>query len=172
MHLDKGGREGGGPLAASLVKSVRTLVAIKGLKSLLSSSPGTTSAFQHQGSSSHHQMVILASLLDHSNTPDEREGSEHSTNSSAINYSNVLPPPAGCGSVNSVSIFKSDLVMKHSGNNNDDPHGDGDGKDVGNDGLDNLDDDNSKATPRRPVTTGGHGYQTREKAKLEGRDGR
>jgi hypothetical protein len=38
--------------------------------------------------------------------------------------------------------------------------------------LDNLDDDNSKATPRRPVTTGGHGYQTREKAKLEGRDGR
>jgi len=130
MHLDKGGREGGGPLAASLVKSVRTLVAIKGLKSLLSSSPGTTSAFQHQGSSSYHQMVILASLLDHSSTTDEREGSEHSTNSSAINYSNVLPPPAGYGSVNSISIFKSDLVMKHSGNNNDDPHGDGNGKNV------------------------------------------
>jgi len=54
----------------------------------------------------------------------------------------------------------------------DEKFSDGDGKDVGNDGLDNLDDDNSKATPRRPVTTGGHGYQTREKAKLEGRDGR
>ena len=125
MHLDKGGREGGGPLAASLVKSVRTLVVIKGLKAL-TSSPSTSSASQHQVSSSHHQMVILTSLLDHSSITDEREGSEHSTNSSATNYSNVPPPPAGYGSVNSVSILKSELVKKHSGNNNDDPHGDGD----------------------------------------------
>lgn len=52
----------------------------------------------------------------------------------------------------------------------DEKFSDGDGKDIDNDGLDNLDDDNSKTnTPRRPVTTGGHGYQTRERAKLEGR---
>jgi flagellar basal body-associated protein FliL len=130
---DRGqGRQGGGrgfdgasghlPTTNTNTKSVRTLTAVKGMNlstttttssslSLLSLSSQNTSCNDH---------VVFASLLDHDSIPSdvEREGAEHSSNST------TLPPPTGFGSVNSVSISQSEGVL---GNEKDqDNHNDND----------------------------------------------